>query len=573
MGFLIGLLVIIVLILLGYGILYFLGRRQTKQNIQLDERKQEIMSIPVSDKLYTLRNKNLSGQTLRQYEKIQADWQAVTKYQLPEIESAMVTAQADTDKFSLVQAHQVSEKVAGLLDETDQEVQRIYQEVNDLLASEEAAEAGYQTSYDRYAKVRKQLLAHSYKYGDAQDTLEKNLSYIELDFTKYNQAMTDGDFVEAQDILKQINTDLDDLERMMKKIPELYQLVSEEYEEQYDDLVQGYQHMLAENYRFPNDVDVKEEINKVDKIIHEANQAIADADLNDAQSIIERAAHQIDDTYELMERELRAKDYIGKNQGGLQRRLDQVLKSNRYGILEIDRVSQSYILHGNEMGRMQDYADRIDRLAANFDYWNQKLAENIIAYTEVERNYQELEEDLQTIDKDQSLILASLSNLKQDERQVREAVYHYDLDIHNMKRTVDQYHLPGLSDSYLDLFFATDELIDSLEKKLNRVKLDMDEINHLSQAIEDNLDKLNQATEEIIDYALLTESAVQYANRFKISNPQIAEDIQITYDIFQNENDYEKAYRHIAQAIDRIDSQASQQVEALYQKDKANRQF
>ncbi len=66
--FLIALLILIILVLLGYGLIYYLGRKQTQANIELDEQKQEIMSTPVADKLYTLRNKNVSGATRRVYE-------------------------------------------------------------------------------------------------------------------------------------------------------------------------------------------------------------------------------------------------------------------------------------------------------------------------------------------------------------------------------------------------------------------------------------------------------------------------------------------------------------------------
>ena len=99
MDFLIALLILILIVLIGYGLLYYLGRKQTKTNMELDERKQEIMAIPVSDKLYTLKNKDVSGKTRRSFETEQANWQTITRYKLPEIEAALVSAQADAEKY------------------------------------------------------------------------------------------------------------------------------------------------------------------------------------------------------------------------------------------------------------------------------------------------------------------------------------------------------------------------------------------------------------------------------------------------------------------------------------------
>src|SRR5699024_6932560 len=206
-----------------------------------------------------------------------------------------------------------------------------------------------------YAALRKQLLAHGYKFGDALETLEHHLAYIELDFTKYHQQMNDGDFIGAQEVLVQIDADLNELEQMMEKIPNLYSKLNEEYVEQVADMQQGFAHMEEENFHFPIDVDIPKEISASEKKVAEAKKDVSDADLTQAAGV------QIDHTYTLMEKEIASREYIGKNQGAVQRRLEQVTQSNRYGALEIDRVAQNYILYDNEMGKMQEYADQIER--------------------------------------------------------------------------------------------------------------------------------------------------------------------------------------------------------------------
>ena len=187
MPFLIALLILIILVLLGYGLIYYLGRKQTQANIELDEQKQEIMSTPVADKLYTLRNKNVSGATRRVYESEQAKWQTITRFRLPEIEAALVSAQDYTDKYNIVKARSVADEVETILEETKNEVNGINERLSEILASEKASEDKHEETYDRYAALRKQLLAHGYKFGDALETLEHHLAYIELDFTKYHQ--------------------------------------------------------------------------------------------------------------------------------------------------------------------------------------------------------------------------------------------------------------------------------------------------------------------------------------------------------------------------------------------------
>ncbi len=68
-----------------------------------------------------------------------------------------------------------------------------------------------------------------------------------------------------------------------------------------------------------------------------------------------------------------------------------------------------------------------------------------------------------------------------------------------------KYHLPGLPKEYLELFFATSNRIEQLWQKMDRVKLDMNEINAANNVIEEDVEKLDIFTEQIVDNAQLTE--------------------------------------------------------------------
>ena len=567
MPFLIALLILIILVLLGYGLIYYLGRKQTQANIELDEQKQEIMSTPVADKLYTLRNKNVSGATRRVYESEQAKWQTITRFRLPEIEAALVSAQDYTDKYNIVKARSVADEVETILEETKDEVNGINDRLTEILASEKASEDKHEETYDRYASLRKQLLAHGYKFGDALETLEHHLAYIELDFTKYHQQMNDGDFIGAQEALVQIDADLNELEQMMEMIPDLYTKLNEEYVEQVADMQQGFAHMVDENFQFPMDVDIPKEISVAEKKVAEAKKALSDADLTQASELMEAAGVQIDQTYTLMEKEIASREYIGKNQGAVQRRLEQVTQSNRYGALEIDRVAQNYLLYDNEMGKMQEYADQIERQKDVLKTTDDQLAEHQIAYSDMETRYREIYDQLTEIDKGQSAIVVALANLRQRERDARDDLYMFELDLRNIKRSVEIHHLPGLTNEYLDYFFDTSDRIDQLSESLNRVKLDMVEIENLTDQIAKAIEYLDEETEKQVRAAQLTESAIQYANRYRPKHPELNAVIERSYYLFDKEFLYEDAFENIARAVDQIQPGARQEIIQQYDKE------
>src|SRR5699024_10111066 len=157
---------------------------------------------------------------------------------------------------------------------------------------------------------------------------------------------------------------------------DLQHTISEEYVEQLEDMQAGYEQMLDEQFVFPNDMDIPAEIEKSEKFVKQSKQAVTDVDLSEAKTLMNKAEVQIDKTYSLMEQKIYARDYIGKHQSALQRKVDKIMESNRYGILEVDRVSQSYLLYENEMGKMQEYTDQIEREKNLLDDTNQAIAEH-----------------------------------------------------------------------------------------------------------------------------------------------------------------------------------------------------
>ncbi|MCL0184895.1 hypothetical protein M2T59_32270, partial [Klebsiella pneumoniae] len=93
---------------------------------------------------------------------------------------------------------------------------------------------------------------------------------------------------------------------------------------------------LDEKYIFEG-VDVSAEIAAVEKEIQEAKDSIGLADINEAGKKMDKVERDIEAVYAIMEKEMEAKEFVGRHTANLQKKMDHVLQSNRYVLLEIDR--------------------------------------------------------------------------------------------------------------------------------------------------------------------------------------------------------------------------------------------
>ena len=572
MGFLYFLLIIVVLGAIGYGVAHYLSQKQSKVIEELGVKKQKLMTVPIADILFTLKNLNLTGQTKRTYETWQATWQTITRFRFPEIEAALVSAEQYTQRLNFVKGSQISNQASQLIEETKAEVDKIYTALQKLLDSEKKNREELEVLQERYASMRKDLLAHSFSFGEALESLEKRLSYLELDFTKFNTLTNEGDHLEAKEVLGRIETEMQDFEQIVEEVPKYLKEIEEEYEDQVADLKEGYQKMVEEHYQFPK-ISIPTEIQKIEEIIAVAREHIKATELEEARQQLDKVAREIDQLYAVMETEIEAKAFVKRNRAQVERKLNQVLQSNRYVNIEVDRVSQNFVLSNNEFNRVQDFAKQLEKEQEAVAYYSKALQNQQVPYSIVKEHYEIVLNTLKEIDENQLSLVNTLTDLSQQEKSIRDGLDVFELDLRNMKRTIEKYHLPGLPKEYLELFFATSSRIEQLSQLMNRVKLDMTEITGLNQTIEDDVEKLDIMTEEIVDHAQLTEYMIQHANRYRLDHPEIDTAIQQALEQFNHFYRYEESLAIIEKALNQVEPGSAQRVRDNYQAEKNNSLF
>ena len=572
MGFVYFLLIIVVAGAIGYGVAHYLSQKQSKVIEELGVKKQKLMTVPIADILFTLKNLNLTGQTKRTYETWQATWQTITRFRFPEIEAALVSAEQYTQRLNFVKGSQISNQASQLIEETKAEVDKIYTALQKLLDSEKKNREELEVLQERYASMRKDLLAHSFSFGEALESLEKRLSYLELDFTKFNTLTNEGDHLEAKEVLGRIETEMQDFEQIVEEVPKYLKEIEEEYEDQVADLKEGYQKMVEEHYQFPK-ISIPAEIQKIEEIIAVAREHIRATELEEARQQLDKVAREIDQLYAVMENEIEAKAFVQRNRAQVERKLNQVLQSNRYVNIEVDRVAQNFVLANNEFNRVQEFAKQLEKEQETVAYYSKALQNQQVPYSIVKEHYEIVLNTLKEIDENQLALVNTLNDLSQQEKSIRDGLDVFELDLRNMKRTIEKYHLPGLPKEYLELFFATSSRIEQLSQLMNRVKLDMTEITGLNQTIEDDVEKLDIMTEEIVDNAQLTEYMIQQANRYRLEHPEIDTAIQQSLEQFNHFYRYEESLAIIEKALNQVDPGSAQRVRDSYQSEKNNSLF
>ncbi|RLK62960.1 selenide, water dikinase [Atopobacter sp. AH10] len=569
-GFLNILLGLIICVLVGYAIFYYFQHQQRKDIEALEKTREDLLKIPVADHIYKLKKMPLTGQSLRDFDSHQATWQTITRFSFPEIETEIAKAKEANERFNLVQANKHLNQGKEQAEKTKTSIENVYKQLQLLLESEAENRQKFEWVNDKFKELRKQVLSQSVLFKGALPAVEKRLAYVDNDFDKFQNLSTAGDHVGARACLDEIEKEINELTDISQQIPDLTERLDHDLVAQIADIRSGYQQMVDQQFVF-HKLDVLSEISELEQEVKKATQALNQIEVVEAKQVLDRLERDVDQLYDKLEAEVEAKTYVLHNTKAIHEQIVKLQHNNHFLGLEIDRLSQNYVLEDSHQANLDKVEEQLDKEQRLLQHYDKELEGHSVAYSVVATHYEVLEGKLQSIFDEQQALMALLSSLKTSEDELKANLDGYELEMRNMKRFVEKYHLPGLPKSYLQLFFKNTDLIEKLVNELDRVKIDLNELKDLDNAINNNMEKLDEQTEAIVDQARLTEASIQYANRYRLEDEQVARAIQSSLQVFDSTYDYEKALHIIQAELERVEPGSSRKVQQTYFSEKDKR--
>ncbi|MDG4958379.1 septation ring formation regulator EzrA, partial [Lactococcus lactis] len=217
---------------------------------------------------------------------------------------------------------------------------------------------------------------------------------------------------------------------------------------------------------------------------------------------------------------------------------------------------------------VRGYQEHLESLDSDVDEILGNIQAKTMPYSILSRRVNSVVNALEDIEKNQIKISDTLTGLRDEERAAQEIAERFDSELRTIKRYVEKCNLPGLPKDYLDLFFTTGDRVQNLFKELGRVRINIDTINHLVDVSTEDMHVLKEATTNLTDHAVLAEQLIQYANRYKAANEQVAQGISRALQLFENSRDYDGSFDEISKTLELVEPGAASRISGVYFKNK-----
>lgn len=562
--------VLLAIIIVVAGVFLYLAitvKRMQQRYEQLEERRQELAKTPIPEKLDEIKKMHLVGQSHTIFEKWEERWRDIHEDE-DVIKADFEEITATIGKYSYVRhTKEYLDYLDARLNEWKNHLDEVMDGLQLLKESEKENSERVQASLDLMQALEKNVEENPTSFGIALGEVQKQLQHVQETFAKVGDLNNNGDPLEAAQLLRKAEKEVNAASVLFEAIPPLNQELAITYTEQLDDLYDGYRKLMDAQYKFPEDEEgtLKEQLQVLSEQISDAKEHLKRCDIDVVESENKRIHERIEHLYDVMQREVDAYEYVQSNSDTMFEYIEHAYKNNRQLTIELDHTSQSYVFHHNELGRTRVFQNEIEELQRDNNMWGAMLDRKEAIYTEVEHFYKEAFNILEDIENQQVEMDKTMATMKADYRKAEEAFDEFEFKMRSYKRYVEKHRLPGLPQEYLNYFFLVSEHIENLSSELAKVRVDTDKLNEYVDGIRNEVREVAQRTNHLIKDAMLAEQYMQYANRYRTTH-DITPVINDSLTLFK-EYRYPEAMRRIKSELSKIDPAAIDRIQEFYEEE------
>lgn len=521
--------------------------------------KIDIMDRNVAAQLAKIKSLNLSGETQEKFESWKARWEHIITKELLDVEELLFDTEEAADRYRFTKAKKITETVEVILKAAEIEIEIILKELDELLDSEETSRNEIELIIPQVKALRRQLSQRRYQYGKAEVEFDKNIDEINEQIKLYDTLVEAGDYLEGNQLVKDIDLSLTVLTEKMEEFPAIYKAQRHDIPSQLEELKRGIKGMKQEGYRIEH-LDFEREIVDYEDRLTECTKWLADGEIEEAKALIAEIDARIKEMYEVLEAEAIAKNYMETQIPSYHSILEEVSATFLHTKFEVETMKQAYYFEDSDMEKYLMLEKTINHLNNQMEIFDFEMENDTTAHSELRAQLEKGFQQIQNLKDNLEEFKKRIQNLRKDEIEAKEKLTEISEQLYQTNRLLNKSNIPGIPNYILTLMEAAMRKNNQVMRALDKQPLDITEVQLALTEAKSSVDHAVDKTEMILEQASLTEQVIQYANRYRSRNQNLAAKLAEAERLFRA-YEYELALEKAVNAIEEVEPGAVKQIE------------
>ncbi|HDH2209254.1 TPA: septation ring formation regulator EzrA [Staphylococcus aureus] len=552
-------LAIIVIILIAVGVLFYLRSNKRQIIEKAIERKNEIETLPFDQNLAQLSKLNLKGETKTKYDAMKKDNVESTNKYLAPVEEKIHNAEALLDKFSFNASQSEIDDANELMDSYEQSYQQQLEDVNEIIALYKDNDELYDKCKVDYREMKRDVLANRHQFGEAASLLETEIEKFEPRLEQYEVLKADGNYVQAHNHIAALNEQMKQLRSYMEEIPELIRETQKELPGQFQDLKYGCRDLKVEGYDLDH-VKVDSTLQSLKTELSFVEPLISRLELEEANDKLANINDKLDDMYDLIEHEVKAKNDVEETKDIITDNLFKAKDMNYTLQTEIEYVRENYYINESDAQSVRQFENEIQSLISVYDDILKEMSKSAVRYSEVQDNLQYLEDHVTVINDKQEKVQNHLIQLREDEAEAEDNLLRVQSKKEEVYRRLLASNLTSVPERFIIMKNEIDHEVRDVNEQFSERPIHVKQLKDKVSKIVIQMNTFEDEANDVLVNAVYAEKLIQYGNRYRKDYSNVDKSLNEAERLFKN-NRYKRAIEIAEQALESVEPGVTKHIE------------
>ena len=404
-------------------------------------------------------------------------------------------------------------------------------------------------------KEKYRLVKQSY-YSNANDLELASISFnrvfdkLDTEFVQLDEHIESAEYDETENLVPEVTNVINALFKIIETLPNLCSLVQQVIPAKIEDVNNLYRHVS--NLDIPvYHLNVKENIKKWNKELDSVKQKIKNLSINGCNKTCESIIGEIDEMVRQLQQEEADKSSFEAEREILYRDVKTMDDKFIKICSVLPQIYEYYVVSDYEKEQIEQLKRNIDKL------WSTKRSLDGFIHSETKQPYSVLRSKLNDLKNDYEVSLFGLKNFKayldslkssSEEAFSLVSVYFYRAkQIENTIRLINVDKTREELSYQLEIIF---QIINELDTILKVKPINVDEINIKVEELKNNANDFFEDVEKKYRDSQLAESAIVYANRDRIHQTDVNQQLSVLENEFYA-GEFEKVYKDASSLYNR----------------------
>ncbi|HGO3993546.1 TPA: septation ring formation regulator EzrA [Staphylococcus aureus] len=554
-------LAIIVIILIAVGVLFYLRSNKRQIIEKAIERKNEIETLPFDQNLAQLSKLNLKGETKTKYDAMKKDNVESTNKYLAPVEEKIHNAEALLDKFSFNASQSEIDDANELMDSYEQSYQQQLEDVNEIIALYKDNDELYDKCKVDYREMKRDVLANRHQFGEAASLLETEIEKFEPRLEQYEVLKADGNYVQAHNHIAALNEQMKQLRSYMEEIPELIRETQKELPGQFQDLKYGCRDLKVEGYDLDH-VKVDSTLQSLKTELSFVEPLISRLELEEANDKLANINDKLDDMYDLIEHEVKAKNDVEETKDIITDNLFKAKDMNYTLQTEIEYVRKNYYINESDAQSVRQFENEIQSLISVYDDILKEMSKSAVRYSEVQDNLQYLEDHVTVINDKQEKLQNHLIQLREDEAEAEDNLLRVQSKKEEVYRRLLASNLTSVPERFIIMKNEIDHEVRDVNEQFSERPIHVKQLKDKVSKIVIQMNTFEDEANDVLVNAVYAEKLIQYGNRYRKDYSNVDKSLNEAERLFKN-NRYKRAIEIAEQALESVEPGVTKHIEEV----------